>query len=465
VAAFTILGLGKYTPVFRFFYDYVPAYSLFRGPSKHMFITGFCLAALAGHGWNWLFSIEQPYRCWPARDRRTRTAALVATALLILILTGALTVLKPFQTGKGSVWSLTVAEHLAHPESRTRPLDPNDPVAAAATGDLAMQQLARAFVLLAATASLVLLVSLNVSGKWRRIAAAVLVLTDLTAFAWPFHATFAAEQIAYPAPFMEVLAQSPTPPRIHDFTGPPNVAMTERVSSISGYTGSALRRYNDFFNLSQNLLRGASQAYSIIDSLPPLYQMLALEYVILPQQALNPGMRTVAQAGDIALVAADGSFPRVFLAPDIERVSGYEPALGRVLHAGPGLLQRPVIEDYSGPYNPAPLAASETAAITSFQLNKLLIDTKTLQTRLLVVNEMYYKDWRAEVDGAPTDIYPVNVLFRGVFVPPGEHQVVLYCAAPAFVAGSVISAVSLVALVCGLIVTLAKRRRPHLPTA
>ena len=42
---------------------------------------------------------------------------------------------------------------------------------------------------------------------------------------------------------------------------------------------------------------------------------------------------------------------------------------------------------------------------------------------LLVLSDAYYPGWQATVDGIDTPIYAANFLFRGVFVPPGEHQV------------------------------------------
>ena len=41
----------------------------------------------------------------------------------------------------------------------------------------------------------------------------------------------------------------------------------------------------------------------------------------------------------------------------------------------------------------------------------------------LVLNDVWHPWWRAEVDGAETDILKVNVLFRAVQVRPGKHVV------------------------------------------
>ncbi|HEA47194.1 MAG TPA: hypothetical protein ENH97_02145, partial [bacterium] len=45
-----VLALGRYTPLFKFLYSYVPGFNLFRGNSKFIFLTTFSLATLSGFG-------------------------------------------------------------------------------------------------------------------------------------------------------------------------------------------------------------------------------------------------------------------------------------------------------------------------------------------------------------------------------------------------------------------------------
>jgi uncharacterized membrane protein YfhO len=42
---------------------------------------------------------------------------------------------------------------------------------------------------------------------------------------------------------------------------------------------------------------------------------------------------------------------------------------------------------------------------------------------MVVLSDTYYPGWRAEVDSKPVPIEEVNVAMRGVFVPPGHHEV------------------------------------------
>jgi hypothetical protein len=56
----------------------------------------------------------------------------------------------------------------------------------------------------------------------------------------------------------------------------------------------------------------------------------------------------------------------------------------------------------------------------------LTIDfSPSAQARFLVVNELYYPGWQAQVNGASTAIYPTNGVMRGMVVPPGATTLTL----------------------------------------
>lgn len=61
--------------------------------------------------------------------------------------------------------------------------------------------------------------------------------------------------------------------------------------------------------------------------------------------------------------------------------------------------------------------------IISYTPDRILIETNLDQAGILVLTDTYYSSWRAYIDGEETEIYPANVLFRGVFVPAGTHLV------------------------------------------
>jgi uncharacterized membrane protein YfhO len=62
----------------------------------------------------------------------------------------------------------------------------------------------------------------------------------------------------------------------------------------------------------------------------------------------------------------------------------------------------------------------------------------------LLVDNAWFPGWRAEVDGAPAQVWRANIGFRAVYAPPGTREVVLTYAPRSFVVGAVASAIFIV---------------------
>lgn len=68
-----------------------------------------------------------------------------------------------------------------------------------------------------------------------------------------------------------------------------------------------------------------------------------------------------------------------------------------------------------------PLPQSVTVPL--YEGEHIVVRAATTRNALLVLGEKYYKGWKAEVDGKPAEIVPVNHILRGVYLTPGSHTV------------------------------------------
>jgi len=80
------------------------------------------------------------------------------------------------------------------------------------------------------------------------------------------------------------------------------------------------------------------------------------------------------------------------------------------------------------------------------------------QPALLVVRGNYRSGWKAKIYGEKTDVFKVNLTSKGVFLPPGRHEVVIKYYPESFHFGMIISLVSLLLIICFLVVFLIKRK-------
>jgi len=88
-----------------------------------------------------------------------------------------------------------------------------------------------------------------------------------------------------------------------------------------------------------------------------------------------------------------------------------------------------------------------------FSPNYISLNVQSSHEGILVLMDSYDKGWRVYVDGQSEVIHRVNYKFRGVRIPPGEHTVIFRYLPKSFLAGAIISSLSLL-LIVGIIIFL-----------
>lgn len=94
---------------------------------------------------------------------------------------------------------------------------------------------------------------------------------------------------------------------------------------------------------------------------------------------------------------------------------------------------------------------SGTAQFIEYSPREVLVAVNSQSSQLVVLRDTFFTGWQAWVDGEETPIYYVDSLFRGVIVPPGEHEVRMAYHSPAFTRGAYMSGLGwLAVLVAGV---------------
>jgi len=96
---------------------------------------------------------------------------------------------------------------------------------------------------------------------------------------------------------------------------------------------------------------------------------------------------------------------------------------------------------------PLPIVADENfhsqAKIVRYKNHHVTIQASLSNPGVLVLADSFYPGWKVFVDGEEREVLRANYFFRGVFLPPGDHQVVFRYEPASFYYGAVISLLTL----------------------
>ncbi len=123
----------------------------------------------------------------------------------------------------------------------------------------------------------------------------------------------------------------------------------------------------------------------------------------------------------------------------------FDPATMVVVEEGAALLVDPM--------------AATPATITSYSNNEIRLQVKTQVPGYLVMSEVYYPGWKAEVNGGAAALLRANSAFRAVLLPAGTHDVRIYFQPLTLVMGVAISAATWLAVLVAVMLGVAKWRR------
>lgn len=310
---------------------------------------------------------------------------------------------------------------------------------------------------------------------WSGVAVVAFVVIDLLYFGFPIvNAGTGVSALEQDDAVTRTLAQDRSLYRVYglDLRG-----MLFGVQESGGAAGLLLARYSEYTNFIQGypldtLIRpGGPHGVVFYRGLnSPLVALLNVKYVIAPpsvlqQSRLTDRSRVLAATRGVFSYRMDRVYPRVLDSYGFRVLTDrhailqalsrpdYDPRRFMILEAQPDMaqaLQSP--EDASGP--PAKIT------VTEYTANRVAVRTTFARTGFLLLNDVYYPEWGAYLDGHPTTVYRANYLFRAVVVPKGRHDIRFIYRNEALTRGTVVSGLAGVgALLVWLMDRRSRRRR------
>ncbi|MCG8468498.1 MAG: hypothetical protein MJB57_09875, partial [Gemmatimonadetes bacterium] len=226
-----------------------------------------------------------------------------------------------------------------------------------------------------------------------------------------------------------------------------NRFMAEGVSSATGSQKFLLTPY-------ARLVGGFRPDEGLLQ-IPGLIALLHVRYLVTG--VAQSGLEIVAEEPGRFLYEIPGR-PHAYFPAQVVPVRDTSEAV-RLVRAGPDPRERAVVEVPAA--RTSPPAGRGAATIVRYEPETIELDVQAESGGLLAISEIHHPYWRAYVDDDETEVWRVDVAFRGVEVPAGARRVRFEYESPAYRAGLATTGLSAMALVgvFGLSVLRTRRRR------
>jgi len=437
---FLLIAFGGHTPFYRLWYEVMPLMKKVRAPGMAFYLVAFVTCAFAGLGADRLLRGEVPKR-----------AALGGTAVLgVIALLGATGLLQ------------SVAESIAKPQMASRVMENAGALQGGAVRLLA--------VLLAGGA----IIWATAAGRLRGGAAAALLVLVTVVDLWSVDRLFfewnrpASELFADDA-LITRMRETPAPFRVMNVPGAQGVyqgstLMAHDIQQVFGYHGNEVRFYDDLW--------GGKNIWSNVGN-PNLWDLLAVRYLLLPQELPVSGFHQVAGP-----VNAGGSAPAFLLERD--SATTYARVVGAAAKVPEAQLVPTVIDPRfpvrdlvvfpdTASVTPAAIAGGQLpprpaveATVSQWEAGRMTIalSGQAAAPTWLVVSETWYPDWHATVDGKAATVLRADNALLSVELPPGAKEVAFVFRSPSYHQGQLVTLfASLIALALIVVPTFRSRRQ------
>jgi hypothetical protein len=245
----------------------------------------------------------------------------------------------------------------------------------------------------------------------------------------------------------------------------PNLSMRYGLFDARGYDYPVIRRYDDFWRATAappgEFIPPTSRAEPTARSLRGLSLLSVTDVMQDPHDPplRLPGLRVAYDRPDARIYRNERALPRAFLVGGQRVVRGGHAALAAVTASDFDGRREAVVERRIPGLPVGARRGAGTARISSYDDERVAVETDAAQPALMVLTDVHYPGWKATVDGAGANVEQVDYLLRGVRVPAGRHRVVLTYEPRSWRIGWIVSVIALLAVAAAALVGWRRRER------
>jgi len=490
LATFSFLfAIGKYFPLYEFFYKFVPTFNMFRKPSAMLFVASFSLSVLSGLGLNSITgAITGDTDDRKMSDRVTNNRTKKRLNLLVYVLSIALAlslaILAFTYLERDKILSFgkeLLIEKYQEFTTSVHPLKYGI--------DFYMQKISTSYghitssivifsgILASTIMTLVLMLKRKISIKHFKIAIIVISLIDLWIFGMKYIDVKDPSEIfveRVPSSLFDRSEQF----RVMDASSnlPQFVAMKYNIEIVRGYDPVQIKTYQDFINTlfgerPNSLLDVEPYTFSFNSSSPYIdrLSLLNVRYILADDTieskdfVLKYNLTTPAydqytkmnMTKQVYVYENTNFLPRAYVVPNAKVIKNTSLMLEEIKNES--FDPRSVVvleEDIDAPKtNPGSFKKAE---ITYYSPDELHIEVNTTADGFLVLSQNWYPGWYAYDNGVEKKIYRADYTLTAVQLSPGEHEIRFEYDPASFRIGLAMTSITLVVL-AGLLVYLIVR--------
>ncbi len=397
------LSFGRDFPlVYNIFYNLIPGFDKFRGPAMILIILEFVVAILAAMGSELLIEDEE-YREYIYRKFKYISLAFLGLVILIVIFNSAF---------KDFMYSLYNASGKGHP------------VLNEIRFNLLMNDIYRFLGILGLIYFVVFIYKNNVINKSIfGFLMMILVFGDLVyidsklvhgqypkGYKELYYQKFYEKQ----KDIIDYLLKDKEKFRILTLD---NLSETRYgyfgIENVAGYHAAKLALYDKIWR-SKILLN------------PGVFNMLNVKYIITQQDLSSLDfLQLIKQDGKIKLYLNKNYLKRVFFVDHYNIIKDDNKALNIISKVSFDPIREFFFdEDIKSPLSNLGKDNIEYKII-EYSPDLIKVKVKTPNNTIMVFSEVYYPLWKCFVDGKETKIYRANYLLRSIFLPKGEHEIIM----------------------------------------
>jgi len=403
-----LLATGKYTPIYKAVFDFIPGMDRLRWPAKSLQLVVFSLALLGGLGYQAL--LERHVQAAASRKERFLCGCWVAVAIALFVLAIAVrpVVLEWFSSGRfpGNQQSLEKVR-----------------------ADLWLAAVSLVLSLVVVW----LLVTRRIQEPLAHIALPAVAFVNLFLVSRQIH--FLTRDDIYEMVPASLVAHPPAGElgRVHSYYSTlnqyfygscdPDLFAWHKAAFIKE-SSLPLKYFKTFgggvLNLAtyQEVLQLAHELPA--DKADRLADLLNVRYIISgpPAEKVLWG----ATPPSVEWLERPAYLPRAHAVGRWECFTDAKEALERLLDPTFNPREMAVAEP-SCPLPPGAVMKPGRVTSVDYGWNRATINIEPGGPGLLVWNENWYPGWKARIDGQPAAIHKANILFQGVMLPAGARQV------------------------------------------